>query len=143
VRFIPPIINPSINANVEVNTLAGRLRQRRLEVGLSQRMLGLAVGLTKFAIQKMEAGRNTRPRDIEAIGAALDISPAWLLFGTPVHDELSLDALEVGRRWQALDEDSRQYVSAVLDGLYIAMRRAEQEERIRLGMEAMEADGDA
>jgi DNA-binding XRE family transcriptional regulator len=139
VRFIPPIINPSINANVEVHTLAGRLRQRRLEVGLSQRMLGLAVGLTKFAIQKMEVGRNTRPREIRALADVLDVSPAWLLFGTPVHDELSLAALEVGRRWQALDEDSRQYVSAVLDGLYIEMRRAEQDERIRAGMDAMES----
>lgn len=72
-----------------MDTLAERIRTKRLELGLSQAELAEKVGYTSRAsINKIEKGLVDVPRSkLFAIAKALHVSPAWLL-GFP--DELPL-----------------------------------------------------
>lgn len=70
-----------------MDTLAERIRTKRLELGMSQGELAEKVGYTSRAsINKIEKGLVDVPRSkLFAIAKALHVSPAWLL-GVP--DEL-------------------------------------------------------
>ncbi len=60
-----------------------RLRDVRLERGISQVVLGDMSGSNQTVIQKIENGRSIRPRCIMEIAEALGVNPAWLQFGEP------------------------------------------------------------
>ncbi len=60
--------------------IAGRLRARRMELGLTQQELAKAVGVTYQQIHKYEIGHNSlRGAIMIAALAALDMTPAELL----------------------------------------------------------------
>ena len=67
--------------NLHLNSLGERLRFRRRELGLTQDELALLSGTNQAVIQKIENGKSLRPRKLDVIADALNITPAWLLYG--------------------------------------------------------------
>lgn len=99
----------------DTSTLAGRLRTRRKEFGWTQVRLAEEVGTSQAVIQKIENGKSLRPRILEQLAEALDVSPSWLMFGVEEVGELSGDALELARAWSNLPEPHR---SAMRDAIF-------------------------
>lgn len=62
-------------------TLAQRIHEARISKGLTLEQLGKMIGLGKSAINKYEKGivTNIPPDRIEAIAAALDVTPGYLM----------------------------------------------------------------
>ena len=106
----------------DTSTLAGRLRSRRKEFGWTQVQLAETVGTSQAVIQKIENGKSRRPRILESLAAALEVSPSWLMFGVEEVGELSGDAMELARAWVNLPEPHR---SAMRDAIF-RMRHAKR-----------------
>ena len=87
--------------------LGARMRGRRRDLGWTQTQLADKVGTSQAVIQKIENGKSLRPRILESLAAALDVKPAWLMFGVEEADELAEDALEMARAWTRLKEPHR------------------------------------
>lgn len=66
-------------------TLADRCRNARRAARLTQRELSeLTAGrLSASTLQKIEIGKVKYPHEIHALAEALEVNPAWLLFGEP------------------------------------------------------------
>ena len=62
-----------------------RLKERRLELGLTQQQLAIMAGIKQQTIQRIEAGTSHRPRHLLEISEALSCSPSWLLNGVKDH----------------------------------------------------------
>ena len=60
-----------------------RLRQSRMQKGLSQAKLGQLSSTNQGVIQKIENGASLHPTKIMEIAEVLDVNPAWLQFGEP------------------------------------------------------------
>ena len=84
--------------------LGDRLRMARVQKGLSQAELASKVGATQSVIQKIEAGKSQRPRKLERIARALDVSPVWLMFGTVPLETLDSETVRVAMAWAQLKE---------------------------------------
>jgi transcriptional regulator with XRE-family HTH domain len=69
------------NLNLNLNSLGERMRFRRRELGLTQDELALLSGTNQAVIQKIENGKSLRPRKLDVIADALNITPSWLLYG--------------------------------------------------------------
>lgn len=106
----------------DISTLAGRLRNRRKAFGWTQVQLAETVGTSQAVIQKIENGKSLRPRILEELATALEVSPSWLMFGVEEVGELSGDALELARAWANLPEPHR---SAMRDAIF-RMRHAKR-----------------
>ena len=94
---------------------AQRVQALRKEKGWTQEQLAALAGTNQAVIQKIENGRSLRPRRINEIAAALDVSPAWLMFGdTPKEPEVALDdeARSIGATWAQLPEPFRSRIRA-------------------------------
>lgn len=66
-----------------MDTIATRLAAVRLEAGLSQVDLAKLAGVSAGAIGNIEAGtRQGTARIVQALAAALQVNPAWLVSGT-------------------------------------------------------------
>ena len=89
------------------STLGARLRKRRKEMGWTQTELADRVGTSQAVIQKIENGKSLRPRILEELATALDVKPAWLMFGVEEAGELSDEAIELARAWARLKEPHR------------------------------------
>lgn len=63
-------------------SISARLKQLRVEKGLTQHQLGLLSGVKQQTIQRIESGSSSRPRNIIEISEALECSAKWLLYGT-------------------------------------------------------------
>ncbi len=60
-----------------------RVRQARLQRGLSQEALGELAGMYQSAIARLERGRCVpRPKTVQRLATALGVSPWLLLLGT-------------------------------------------------------------
>ena len=97
------------------SSLGERLRCRRREKGWTQEQLAALAGTNQAVIQKIENGRSLRPRRINEIAAALDVSPSWLMFGdVPKAPEAGLDAeaRSIGATWAQLPEPFRSRIRA-------------------------------
>lgn len=68
-------------------TLATRLKERRLEMGMTQTTLAERSGVSQQAIQRIESGLISRPRFLLEISTALQCEPNWLLHGQPTNDK--------------------------------------------------------
>lgn len=106
----------------DTSTLAGRLRKRRREFGWTQVQLAEEVGTSQAVIQKIENGKSLRPRILEDLAKALDVSPSWLMFGVEEISALDDEALELARAWANLPEPHR---SAMRDAIF-RMRHGKQ-----------------
>lgn len=98
----------------DLGTLGGRLRKRRKELGWTQMYLAEQVGTSQAVIQKIENGKSLRPRILEQIADALEVRPAWLMFGVEEVGELNEEAIELARAWSKLSEPHR---SAMKDAI--------------------------
>jgi transcriptional regulator with XRE-family HTH domain len=87
--------------------LGARLRKRRRSLGWTQTELAEKVGTSQAVIQKIENGKSLRPRILEELAAALEVKPAWLMFGVEEAGELTDDAIELARAWTRLKEPHR------------------------------------
>ncbi|MCP5149377.1 MAG: helix-turn-helix transcriptional regulator [Ectothiorhodospiraceae bacterium] len=89
------------------DTLGGRLTRGRLRKGLTQHELAAMVGTSQAVVQRIETGKCRHPRIINELAEALDVSPAWLMYGVTVIDGLEDDAIETARAWSRLVEPHR------------------------------------
>ena len=97
-------------------SLAIRLRFARERKGWTQDELARAVGTSQQVINKIEKGKTKKPRGIEAIAKALDVSPAWLQFGIEEIDALDRDAVMLALSWMNLEEPQKSALQrAILD----------------------------
>jgi|GEM_PF-593293 len=87
--------------------LGKRLRHRRKELGLTQTELANRVGTSQAVVQKIENGKSLRPRILSDLATALEVKPAWLMYGIEDLGDLSDEAIELGRAWAKLKEPHR------------------------------------
>lgn len=64
-----------------MKTISERLKQKRLELEMTQDELANAAGVSQQSIQLIEAGITKRPRFLFEIAKALDCDPSWLQYG--------------------------------------------------------------
>jgi len=89
-------------------TLAERVQWARKQKGWRQEDLADAVGTSRAQIQKIENGTITRPRNMEALADALDVSKVWLAYGDPRLEQLTPEAADLAIAWQHLPEDAKE-----------------------------------
>lgn len=65
-----------------IMSIASRVKSLRAELGLTQYQLAELVNVAQTAIQKIESGSTSNPRNIEEIAKALKCSPEFLRFGS-------------------------------------------------------------
>jgi transcriptional regulator with XRE-family HTH domain len=64
--------------------VGGRLQMRRVEIGMSQQVLGRHLGLTCQQIQKYEKGTNRIGASrLQQIGRILEVPAGWFFEGAP------------------------------------------------------------
>lgn len=63
------------------STLATRLKERRLQLGLSQIELAAKAGIRSSSIHNYEVGLRDKPRKLLQLAEALQVSPHWLETG--------------------------------------------------------------
>lgn len=115
--WVAPIMRKKQNLAAETNphegepkTLAGRVLQRRLQLGLNQEELAKKAGVSQQTINKIEGGRIKQPRKIKAIADALQESPAWLQFGAREIDNLDKDVVLAAVALQELPAETRKII---------------------------------
>ncbi len=82
---MPSAESSSLNETTRV--FGERVRQRRLELGLSQEAAALRCGIHWTQLGKVERGqRSLRLETIVKIAAGLDIDPGQLVTGLPAPD---------------------------------------------------------
>lgn len=93
-----------------------RIRELRVEAGLSQQALGDAIGVSKVTISDLERGEMQLTQDyMRRIAAAIGVTAADLL---PLADNplgLSKDERELIQRLREADEDQRDQLHKVAD----------------------------
>jgi transcriptional regulator with XRE-family HTH domain len=62
-------------------SISVRLKERRIELGLTQQQLALLAGVKQQTVQRIESGGSRHPRHLLEISDALECSPKWLLHG--------------------------------------------------------------
>lgn len=58
-----------------------RIKQKRIELNLSQSFLANLVGMKQQSISDLESGNIKKPRNIVEIAKALSYSVEWLYYG--------------------------------------------------------------
>ena len=107
----------------ERDSLGGRLTSSRLRRGWTQHELAARVGTSQAVVQRIETGKCRHPRIIHELSDALDVSPAWLMYGATAVDGLDQEAIETARAWLRLEEPHR---SALRDMIMQIARDAER-----------------
>ncbi len=87
-----------------LSTLADRLKYAREQKGLTQQQLADICGVAQQTIDAIEGGVSLKPRKIDAISRALEVSPAWLQFGVEEIDNLDADSITLAQAWMNLEE---------------------------------------
>ena len=98
-------------------TLAERVKWARKKKRWRQEDLADAVGASRAQIQKIETGVITRPRNMEALAEALDVSPIWLQHGDPRLDELTSAGADIGLLWQSLPAADQELARQLLQNM--------------------------
>lgn len=62
-------------------SLSSRVKQKRIELCLSQTKLARIVGMSQQSLQAIEAGETQRPRLLLELSVALNCEARWLLYG--------------------------------------------------------------
>jgi len=88
-------------------TLGDRLRHSRKAKHWTQEQLAAKAGTTQAVIQKIENGKSLRPRKIQSLSDALNVTPSWLMFGQEDAPKLDKEAIEIAKAWSSIDEPTR------------------------------------
>lgn len=97
-----------------------RLRQAREAAGFTQQELADRLKLQRSLIAQIEIGRSKRPRELEKIAKELNVSPAWLQFGTAAIDDLTADEIQAALDLHDLEP-------AVRDAMIAAIKAAKSD----------------
>lgn len=107
--------------NCDMNTFSERVRSRRKELGLSQKDLADATGLSQTTISDIERGRNDGSREVVALAKVLRAQAQWLAYGL-MPKELGMDesGFENILHGTKIDPDRRGYpiISSVQAGIW-------------------------
>ncbi len=95
------------SSNGEPDSLGARLCYKRRQKGWTQKELAERAGTNQAVIQKIENGKSLRPRNLDEIALALDVSPAWLQYGSEKIAGMQKDSVELGLAWSRLPEPYR------------------------------------
>ena len=63
--------------------IGNRLRTARMAQGLTQAELGRLAGFDLAVVQDVEDGVLWHPSVVSGLAVALDVTPAWILWGEP------------------------------------------------------------
>jgi len=63
-------------------TISQRVKQRRIELGMTQAEVAERAGIRQQSYQQLEAGQTKRPRNLLEIASVLKCKAQWLLYGT-------------------------------------------------------------
>ena len=109
-----------------------RIRELRLEAGLSQQALGDAVGTSKMTISDLERGEMQLTQDyMRRIAHALGVTPADLLPPQDNPDGLSIEERELIRRLRAASPEQREQLHKVADVIAPFSPAPPQDARLR------------
>jgi transcriptional regulator with XRE-family HTH domain len=90
-EYVKKIPNP-IDRHV-----GGRVRMRRIMLGMSQEKLGDALGLTFQQVQKYEKGTNRIGASrLQQISRTLDVPPAFFFEGAPSFESIASESRQMG-----------------------------------------------
>lgn len=97
-----------------------RIRDIRLEKGMSQRKLAALVGVTHNTISGYETTGQLPTNMVGKLCDALDVSPNYLLGVTSSYDgsDLSVSEKEFLAKYRSLPEESQEYVLHLIDLIY-------------------------
>lgn len=96
--------------------IGARVRSRRMELGLSQESVGIALGVSQMQVAKYERGENQIGLDrVEALCEVLQVDMG-ALFGMQI-DGLSPWASDMARKLDALPSHQRNAVAFLIDTL--------------------------
>ena len=108
-------------------TLAQRMKQLRLERGLTQEQVGQIIGVAKSTIMKYEKGEltNLKRTSVQKLSEFFGVTPQYLLALTD-DKEPTLDAMEedLVNRFRALSNAQKIYVYKAIDHL---LRQVEED----------------
>ncbi|KJV49637.1 MULTISPECIES: helix-turn-helix transcriptional regulator [unclassified Pantoea] len=65
-----------------MDTISQRLKQKRMELNLTQAQLAEKAGMKQQSLQRIEDGTTQRPRFLFELALALKCDPLWLMYGT-------------------------------------------------------------
>ena len=100
-------------------TLAERVRYVRRIMGLTQQQLAdrAGAGVTRNIVHQVELGKSKRPRQMEQIAKALDVTPTWLAFGQEDFDGLDAGDMALIKAYNQLPADDRAKVKDLIKNL--------------------------
>ena len=114
-------------------TLGERIRSARINMGMTTEELGKAIGVERSAITKYEKGRvtNIPPERIEALAAALGVTPGYLMGWTDTPGQMDI--------WEASGERSPNMAEQYAESMKI---KSEKAKNIRIMEELMNGADD-
>ena len=98
-----------------MDTIAKRLKWARVKAGMTQKELADKANVSADTIAQTEAGRSERPRRLQEIAAALDVSPGWLAFGEAELDHLNAAEFAIALRYAKASPGVKKAIEALLD----------------------------
>ncbi|MGX1957060.1 LexA family protein [Serratia proteamaculans] len=84
--------------------LADRVKQKRLELGLTQAQLADKAGTSQQGIVSVETGRTVRPRYLPELAKALGCDIDWLLTGSNSNNVTYVGPHEPGKKYPVLSK---------------------------------------
>lgn len=76
-----------------IMSFATRVRERRLELNLTQEMLAELSELSQASLQKIESGKSATSKKISNIAAALNCTPEYLQYGVTIDENSNISLL--------------------------------------------------
>ena len=105
-----------INERVLYQEIGRRIRERRLQAGMTQQGLGEAIGLLRTSVVNIEAGRQKAPLHVlYAVSAMLHAEPHELL---PSHQELNRPEavrVQIGNETKEIPARAAELLSRLLE----------------------------
>lgn len=126
----------------EADTLGGRLTRSRLSKGWTQHQLASAAGTSQAVVQRIETGKCRHPRIVRSLASVLSVSPAWLMFGAEVVDDVEQEAIETARAWSLLPEPHRSALKRMILQMAAAVERMQAQDAQAPSSPTCPPDGD-
>ena len=100
-------------------SMADRIKEKRLQKGLTQEELAEKLGLQKSAVAKYENGRveNIKRSTIAKMSEILECSPTYLMGLEEKPSLLTADDARLIKKYHRLSEKKQQAVSDLIDSL--------------------------